>query len=665
MDIAVPALAAAHRRASGVGKLVLGGIVVVAFAIFAVPIIASVVERSEMHECPFNPTADPLDLQSTLASVVYLVGCFWIFFGIAMVCEEYFVMALQVLIDRLEVSPDVAGATFMAAGSSSPEVFAALMGIFRDEENEDGTPDHEEAGGAGLATVAGSCIFNMLVIVGASVLIGGSEIQMDWRPVLREVVFHLAAVLTMLWVFADGVLTPLEAWFMVLLYAMYVLVNGLWGRIVQSVCPREAAVEKQLLGGGGGELKRQSTLSTAEMNVQKILSQAVKQKQFVLMHERHKVVEALFGGPTHTLRVPEAERAQIEEAFNLFDHDKSGALDLAELQRMLDTLEVFVPADDVAGLFRILDSDGDGHVTLDEFVPTFWIWKKCGMHSELDEAREAEIKAKFRELDANADGHLDGRELVAGIRHLTSDARNELQLLKIFENAGIDVDRGMPLGEFKRLYLLWVGEHNELDEVVHGVHSPFEWPRHAPLLGKLLFVVGWPFALCFHLTIPNSHGHRHAFVWVAMAASIAWLGLLVFFMIAWAEKAGCLLGISSTFMGLTFCAAGTSAPDAIASILVARAGQGDMAVSNAFGSNIFNILFGMGVPFVIKTSINEASFEVATDGLLDSGMILIVLLALYVALLLLGRMRVTRMAAILFLVLYAAYVLKCIVEEVS
>ena len=56
----------------------------------------------------------------------------------------------------------------------------------------------------------------------------------------------------------------------------------------------------------------------------------------------------------------------------------------------------------------------------------------------------------------------------------------------------------------------------------------------------------------------------------------------------------------------------------------------------------------MGLPFVIKTSINEASFEVATDGVLDSGLILLVLLVLYVALLLLGRMRVTRMAGILF-----------------
>ena len=65
-------------------------------------------------------------------------------------------------------------------------------------------------------------------------------------------------------------------------------------------------------------------------------------------------------------------------------------------------------------------------------------------------------------------------------------------------------------------------------------------------------------------------------------------------------------------MGLTFCAAGTSAPDAIASILVAKAGQGDMAVSNAFGSNIFDILMGMGLPFVIKTLVEGGSFAVAT-----------------------------------------------------
>ena len=81
-------------------------------------------------------------------------------------------------------------------------------------------------------------------------------------------------------------------------------------------------------------------------------------------------------------------------------------------------------------------------------------------------------------------------------------------------------------------------------------------------------------------------------------------GVLVFLMISWAEKAGCMLGISETLMGLTVCAIGTSGPDAIASLIVAKEGNGVMAVSNAFGSNVFDILFGLGFPFLLETLIS-------------------------------------------------------------
>lgn len=53
-------------------------------------------------------------------------------------------------------------------------------------------------------------------------------------------------------------------------------------------------------------------------------------------------------------------------------------------------------------------------------------------------------------------------------------------------------------------------------------------------------------------------------------------------------------------MGLVVVAAGTSIPDALSSILVARDGYGDMAVSNAIGSNVFDINLGLGAPFLLK-----------------------------------------------------------------
>ena len=43
----------------------------------------------------------------------------------------------------------------------------------------------------------------------------------------------------------------------------------------------------------------------------------------------------------------------------------------------------------------------------------------------------------------------------------------------------------------------------------------------------------------------------------------------------------------------------------MSSIIVARDGYGDMAVSNAIGSNVFDIDLGIGLPFVIKSLIDN------------------------------------------------------------
>ncbi|KAJ8341882.1 hypothetical protein SKAU_G00341730 [Synaphobranchus kaupii] len=73
---------------------------------------------------------------------------------------------------------------------------------------------------------------------------------------------------------------------------------------------------------------------------------------------------------------------------------------------------------------------------------------------------------------------------------------------------------------------------------------------------------------------------------------------------------GYTLGIPDVIMGITFLAAGTSVPDCIASLIVARQGLGDMAVSNTIGSNVFDILVGLGVPWAIQTVAVDYGSEV-------------------------------------------------------
>eukprot|EP00958_Prasinococcus_capsulatus_P010272 scaffold998_cov411-Prasinococcus_capsulatus_cf.AAC.17 len=81
-------------------------------------------QHHEESEC------DLLDIQrweKRGGLAVWLLSLFYFFLGIAIVCDDFFVSSLEVISEKLGLSADVAGATFMAAGSSAPELFSATM----------------------------------------------------------------------------------------------------------------------------------------------------------------------------------------------------------------------------------------------------------------------------------------------------------------------------------------------------------------------------------------------------------------------------------------------------------------------------------------------------------------------------------------------------------
>lgn len=55
-------------------------------------------------------------------------------------------------------------------------------------------------------------------------------------------------------------------------------------------------------------------------------------------------------------------------------------------------------------------------------------------------------------------------------------------------------------------------------------------------------------------------------------------------------------------MGLTFLAAGTSVPEAVSSVIVTNQGHGAMGISNSLGSNTFDILLCLGIPWLVKAA---------------------------------------------------------------
>jgi cation:H+ antiporter len=71
------------------------------------------------------------------------------------------------------------------------------------------------------------------------------------------------------------------------------------------------------------------------------------------------------------------------------------------------------------------------------------------------------------------------------------------------------------------------------------------------------------------------------------------------FLVKGASRLAGLFGISPLIIGLTIVAAGTSAPEFTVSVMSALKGQSDIAVGNVVGSNIFNVLFILGVSALI------------------------------------------------------------------
>ena len=132
-------------------------------------------------------------------------------------------------------------------------------------------------------------------------------------------------------------------------------------------------------------------------------------------------------------------------------------------------------------------------------------------------------------------------------------------------------------------------------------------------------------------------------------------------MVSWAARMGCIIGIPEVVMGMLVVAAGTSIPDALGSIAVAKAGEGDMAVANAVGSNVFDIWLGLGLPWLIILPTKPGGrVLIETSQLMPSIGILFGVLAMYYFALFFNGWRLTRRAGGAFLVAYLLFAGYCI-----
>lgn len=130
------------------------------------------------------------------------------------VAGSYFAKASSLAGQALRLSKGVKGATFDAVSSSLPELMIALFSVISFGQFE-----------VGVGTIAGSALFNLLVIPAVSVLVAGQTLRVSKEVAVRDNLFHLLSkILLLLMVYVFVVWNFYLALVLIFCYVIYVVV---------------------------------------------------------------------------------------------------------------------------------------------------------------------------------------------------------------------------------------------------------------------------------------------------------------------------------------------------------------------------------------------------------------------------------------------------------
>ena len=124
------------------------------------------------------------------------------------------------------------------------------------------------------------------------------------------------------------------------------------------------------------------------------------------------------------------------------------------------------------------------------------------------------------------------------------------------------------------------------------------------------------------------------------------------------------LGMSEALIGLTIVAVGTSLPELVTSVVASIKKENDIALGNVIGSNIFNVLFIIGVSSTIKPlNISHAMGFGINKALFD----LIILTVSGILVLLIAKLskNMKKWQGVIFFLLYVAYLIFIILRDMA
>ncbi|KAL3916990.1 MAG: hypothetical protein SGILL_004921 [Bacillariaceae sp.] len=594
----------------------------------------------------------------------YSIGILYMFLALAIACDEFFVPALEEMSSprRMNLSMDVAGATLMAAGGSAPELFTSLIGTFRDSE-------------IGFGTIVGSAVFNVLFVIGMCSIMAKEVLTLTWWPLFRDSSYYTVG-LVMLAIFS-GVVSPneIELWEACVLFAMYLgyillmwqnanLYKLLTGKVLEypdedddgddSTGPEEqdeARTEDANNAEGAEESATAPSREEMQANGLKktpskgsILSELSANK---VHHSGHADNSPHFrwqgtfrAGILKLLKDPNSwlDTAGVgivskivgdaDYVFSQVDIDGNGHVDREELKQLFNLLECYVSPQELEEVFNELDTDGDGTISQKEFSE--WYCRS-------EERIMSQVRHVFDKIDVDHSNTIDKDELktlLATLDPHVTDEDVQSALDAMYKHGSRDEITFEEFSDWYKHSMIFERQKQLIEEDMEGVWDNLHPPKDGHCRDWAWYILCFPLVLVLTLTIPDVQRPGNGkWCYLSFFMSIAWIGGFSYFMVDWAELVGNTIGIPSALMGLTVLAAGTSVPDLLSSVIVARRGQGDMAVSSSVGSNIFDILVGLPLPWILYTAIPSfpSTVYIGSDGLFRSLIILIAMLVFVIA----------------------------------
>ncbi|XP_038190647.1 sodium/potassium/calcium exchanger 2 isoform X1 [Arvicola amphibius] len=522
------------------------------------------------------------------AIILHVIGMIYMFIALAIVCDEFFVPSLTVITEKLGISDDVAGATFMAAGGSAPELFTSLIGVFIAHSN------------VGIGTIVGSAVFNILFVIGMCALFSREILNLTWWPLFRDVSFYIVDLIMLIIFFLDNVIMWWESLLLLTAYFGYVVFM--------------------------------------KFNVQ--VEGWVKQ-----MISRNKVVKVTAPEAQAKSSTPgDKEEPSLPAKPRLQRGGSSASLHNSLMRNSIFQLMIH---------------------TLDPLAEELGSYGKLKYYDTMTEEGRFREKASILHKIAKKKCQVDENERQNG-------AANHVEKIELPNSTSTEVEM-TPSSEASEPV-----QNGNLSHSIETTDAPqaaetteeeddqplsLSWPSNARK--QVTFLIVLPIVFPLWITLPDVRKPASKkFFPVTFFGAITWIAVFSYLMVWWAHQVGETIGISEEIMGLTILAAGTSIPDLITSVIVARKGLGDMAVSSSVGSNIFDITVGLPLPWLLYTIIHRFTpVTVSSNGLFCAIVLLFIMLLFVILSIALCKWRMNKILGFIMFGLYFVFLVVSVLLE--